>query len=507
LVSRPSAILGATLLDLSDPSQLGPPADIFIRDGQIASITPAGDADVPTDEVIDARGWLAMPGLVNAHVHSSGAFNRGLVDNLPLELFMLYELPPFDFGPFAPELYRARVLYGTLEMLRRGVTAVLDDPIYAPGPTQATVDAVMGAYEELGVRATVTIYQPETPEHEWFPFLSDLLEPAVLARFERDRPPPAQEIISTYRDFIGRWHGAAGGRLRCAVSPSAPQRATERYLLGLHALAAEHGLPLVVHVYESKVQRVAEQLLTGRSLVRYLRELDVLDSHTCVVHAVWIDDADVADLAAAGATVVHSPSGNLRCGSGQLPYRRLLDAGVPIGLCTDEATVEDTNNLWNVGRLAALLHKNAGPDYRRWPTAGEVLKAMTNGGAHAMGLEDEIGALRVGARADVILLDLSAPTYLPMTNIANHLVYGEDGSSVRRVMIDGEVVVSDGRVLTVDEDAVLAEVRELMPSWLSALEPASEWAERLRPAFDEVYRRCAATDVGFTRWTDHDQWR
>ena len=146
-------------------------------------------------------------------------------------------------------------------MVRRGVTAVLDDPIYAPGPTPETVDAVMGAYQELGVRATVTIYQPDKPEHEWFPYLSDLLEPEVLARFETDRPPSADDIISTYRDFIERWHGAANGRLRCAVSPSAPQRATERYLLDLHALAAEHDLPFVVHVYESKVQRVAEQLL------------------------------------------------------------------------------------------------------------------------------------------------------------------------------------------------------------------------------------------------------
>jgi 5-methylthioadenosine/S-adenosylhomocysteine deaminase len=105
----------------------------------------------------------------------------------------------------------------------------------------------------------------------------------------------------------------------------------------------------------------------------------------------------------------------------------------------------------------------------------------------------------------LILLDLSTPTYLPLTNLANHLVYGEDGSSVRRVMIDGEVVVSDGRILTVDEDAVLAEVRELMPAWLSALEPASAWAARLRPAFDAVYERSATTDVGFTRWTDQTE--
>jgi 5-methylthioadenosine/S-adenosylhomocysteine deaminase len=207
-VSGTCVILGATPLDPDNPSQVRPPVDIVVEDGVISGIRPAGEdgavMPAPGAEVIDAHGWSAMPGLVNAHVHSSGAFNRGLVDNLPLELFMLYELPPFDFGPFAPELYRARVLFGTLGMVRRGVTSVLDDPIYAPAPTPETIDAVMRAYEELGVRATVTIYQPDKAEHEWFPFLSDLLESDILARFESERPPPAAEIISTYRDFIGR---------------------------------------------------------------------------------------------------------------------------------------------------------------------------------------------------------------------------------------------------------------------------------------------------------------
>jgi len=358
----------------------------------------------------------------------------------------------------------------------------------------------MAAYEELGIRATVTIYQPEKPEHEWFPFLADLLEPEVRARFDAERPPPAGEILETYRTFVERWHGRAGGRLRCAISPSAPQRASADYLAGMHALAVQHDLPFVVHVYESKVQRVAEQLAGRPSLVRQMRDAGILDRQTCLVHGVWIDRDDIEDLRVAGTTVVHSPSGNLRCGSGLMPFRALRDAGVPIALCTDEATVEDTNNLWNVARLAALLHKNVGPDYRAWPSASEILDALTVGGAHAVGLPDELGALCEGMRADIVLIDLSAPAYLPLTNLANHLVYGEDGSGVRRVLIDGQVVVADGRVLTVDEDALLAEVRDLMPAWLEALEPAGAWAQRLRPAFEEMYRRCVAVDVGFTRW-------
>jgi 5-methylthioadenosine/S-adenosylhomocysteine deaminase len=497
-----TTFVGAQLLDLDEPTAMRGPVDLVVRDGAIGAITATGEAPPPPGEVIDARDLLVMPGLVNAHVHSSGAFNRGLVDNLPLELFMLYELPPLQFGPFAPQLYRARVQFGTLEMLRRGVTSVLDDPIYAPLPTPDTVAAVMGAYEELGIRATATIYQPNRVEHEWFPYLADLLEPSVLAQLDAEAPPPVETIMELYEAFVSRWHGAADGRLRCGVSPSAPQRATDDYLRILHALAVEHDMPYVLHVYESKVQRVGGDLLWGGSLVRHVDELGVLDERSCIVHAVWVDDDDIAALARSGANVVHSPCGNLRCGSGTMPYRALLDAGVSLSLCTDEATVEDSNNLWQVGRIAALMHKNAGHDYRRWPTAREILHAMTAGGARAMGLAGQVGVVAEGARADLVLVDLRSPTYLPLTDLANHLVYGEDGTSVRLVMVDGRVVVRDGRVLTIDEDALLAEVRELLPAWLQALEPAKEWAARLRPAFDEMYRRCAEHDVGFTRWND-----
>jgi 5-methylthioadenosine/S-adenosylhomocysteine deaminase len=500
----PVVIRGARVLDLSAPDGMSAPVDITVDDGVIAGIGPSLAAETARHEVIDAAGSLAMPGLVNAHFHSSGTFNRGLVDNLPLELFMLYELPPFDFGPFPAELYRARVLLGAIEMLKTGVTAVMDDPIYSPEPSDDAIDAVMGAYRDCGIRATVSIYQPNTPEHSWFPYIRDLLPADVLERLEREPVPSTDAVMAVHEAFVQRWDGAAGGRLRCALSCSAPQRATDDYMERLHDLAVRRRLPFTLHIYESKVQRVAGDVLYGKSLVRHARDLGVLDDRTVISHAVWVDADDVSDIAAAGAVVAHSPSGNLRCGSGIMPFRALLDAGVPVALCTDEATVEDTSSLWNVGRLAALLHKIDHPDFSTWPTAPEILEAMTGAGARAMGLEDDIGRIRVGARADIILIDLDGPVYTPFVNLANHLVYGEDGRSVWLVMVDGRVVVRDGRVLTVDEDAVRAEVRKLMPAWVQALEPAAAWAKRLHPAFEEVVRRCAVADVGVNRWAGNE---
>jgi 5-methylthioadenosine/S-adenosylhomocysteine deaminase len=502
--SRRIVIRGARVLDLTAGDGMSAPVDITVEDGAIVEVAPASDEARPGHEEIEAGGSLAMPGLVNAHFHSSGTFNRGLVDNLPLELFMLYELPPFDFGPFPAELYRARVLLGAIEMLKTGVTAVFDDPIYSPEPSAEAIDAVMGAYRDCGIRATVGIYQPNTPEHSWFPYIRELLPADVLDRLEREPVPGTDAVMAVHDAFVERWDGAAGGRLRCALSCSAPQRATDDYMQRLHDLGVRRRLPFTLHIYESKVQRVAGDVLYGKSLVRHARDLGVLDERTVISHAVWVDSDDIADIAAAGAVVAHSPSGNLRCGSGIMPFRALLDAGVPVALCTDETTVEDTCSLWNVGRLAALMHKIGHPDFTTWPTAAEILDAMTGAGARAMGLAGDIGRIAAGARADIILIDLDGPAYTPFVNLPNHLVYGEDGRSVWLVMVDGRVVVRDGRLLTVDEDAVRAQVRELMPGWLRAIEPAARWAKRLHPAFEEVVRRCAVADVGTNRWAGDD---
>jgi 5-methylthioadenosine/S-adenosylhomocysteine deaminase len=349
------------------------------------------------------------------------------------------------------------------------------------------------------MRATVSIYQPGKPMLDWYPYLRDLLPDELERELDAAAPPRLDEILATYEAFVARWHGAEDGRLRCASSPSAPHRAGDEQLVAMHGLAGEADMPFVLHLYESKLQRVCAEL-EGRSFVERLRDLGVLDARFVGVHAVWVDDADARLLGEAGATVVHSPAGNARCGSGIMPWRLLADAGVTLALCTDEATVEDTSSLWNVGRLAAQLHKLAGGDYRRWPDAREMLAAMTTGGARALGLAGQVGELRAGTRADVVLIDLEAPPFVPFNDLANHLVYGEEGGSVRLVLVDGRVVVRDGRVLTIDEEALRAEVRERTAAASAGGAAVADWAERLWPYVDEMYRRCAAYDVGFTRW-------
>ena len=504
--NSPWLIAGARLCEDLKTGRLSEPVDVRLGEGRILELAPsAANRSTDAAAVIDAAGMLLFPGLVNSHFHSTGTFNRAFVANLPLELFMLYELPRFDFGPFPPELYRTQVLWAASQMLKAGVTSVFDDAMFYPAPSDEAVAGMMGAYGDSGIRATVAVYLPNKVEYEWIPGLRDLLPSDVVVRMD-EGVPAVDELVGFYERFIGRWHGADGGRLRCALSCSAPQRATDDYMTRLHALSTELDLPFVFHVYETKLQRVAADAFYGTSMIRHLRELGVLGRRSVIVHAVWVDESDIDDLAEAGALVVHSPSGNLRCGSGVMPYRQLRDAGVPVALCTDEATVEDRCNLWQVGRLAGMLHTIGDPHHRTWPRAEEMLNAMTETGGRCLGVEG-LGTIGVGAPADLILLDLERILDTPIAKLANTLVYGEDGSSVRAVFVDGRLVVRDGRLTTIDEHQLRRDLARWSSHWAEAVEPVERWAARLAPAYEEIYARCAHADAGINRWAGNEgQW-
>ena len=183
------------------------------------------------------------------------------------------------------------------------------------------------------------------------------------------------------------------------MSISAPQRVSLDYFAALDDLAQRHGLPLYAHMLETKVQRtlMTEQpRFAGKSLVRYTAAAGLLKPHTNVIHAVWVDDADLDAIAGAGSTVVHNPISNLRLGSGVLPWRAMLDHGIPVALGTDEAICDDTVNVWTVAKIAGLIHNVSGLDSDDWPTPAEVLDALWQGGARAMRGPTTSGAVAPG---------------------------------------------------------------------------------------------------------------
>jgi len=472
-------------------------ADILIEGDSILAIGSGLAAEGA--EVIEAAGMLAMPGLINAHLHSPANFMRGTLEGLPLELFMLYEVPPLSREPPGERQAYVRTMLGAMEMLKLGITAVMDDAFHVPKPTAGAIDGIMQAYADSGIRATVTLDQPNVPELSKYPYLAELVPDDIRASLDAAPIADERELLACYDHLIGRWHGALGGRIRAGISCSAPQRVTDSYFRALSALSKAHDLPFVIHILETRLQRVLGQEVLGKSLVRHVHDLGLLDERMQVVHAIWVDDTDIRLLAESGCTVAHNPVCNLKLGSGIMPFRRLRDRGVAICLGSDEAVADDTHNMWAVAKMAGLLQKITDPEYRHWPTAQEILACLFEGGARAMRLSGRIGALKEGAQADLILVDLNTLAFTPLNDIRRQLVYCETGSSVRLTMVAGEIVCRDGRLTRVDEEALKAEARTHMEAHREDLAKAARDADRLHPHYRAMYLKAAGTDVGMER--------
>ena len=243
----------------------------------------------------------------------------------------------------------------------------------------------------------------------------------------------------------------------------------------------------------------------GQSLVGYVHDLGLLDERMMVIHAIWIDERDIELLARSGCSVAHNPVCNLRLGSGVMPWRALLEAGVPLCLGTDEMNTDDTTNLWQVTKTAALLHTLSHTDNRVWPQPAELLHAATRGGARAIRRSADLGQLAVGAAADLCLLDLDTHAFTPLNDLRRQLVYCEDGSSVRYTVVAGQVVFDQGRVVTVDERALRAEARDLMRDYRGQLAHARQQAEQLEPLYRAMLDRAAAHPVSMSRRLDSRQ--
>lgn len=489
----------ATVLSMDAAGRILADTDVLVQNGKISAVGPDLAAS-PGTRVIDASHHLLMPGLINGHVHSPANFLKGALDDAPLEMFMLYEVPPLAARPESPELCRLRTLLGAAEMLRLGITAVHDDAFFNPVPTSDTIAAVMQAYKDSGMRANVSLDQPNVVEFEKYPFLKDILPPELRRHMEEAPRQSDGELLALYDDFIAQWHGANDGLLRCSVSCSAPQRVTVPYFEALTDLSKRHDLPFIIHILETRLQRVLGEEKYGKSLVRYVHDLGLLDERKLVVHAVWIDGDDIDLLARGGATIAHNPISNLKLGSGVMPWRALRNAGIPICLGSDEAAVDDTANMWGVAKAAGLVHKITDPDWDNWPKADEILRSLFQSGAHSMRLSDRIGRIEPGYEADLILVDLDTIAFTPLNDIRRQLVFCESGASVTLTMVGGRIVFEDGRLTTIDEAALRAQIRDIMAEHRETLAETRRQADRLAPFYREMYRQTLRRPVDMNRW-------
>jgi 5-methylthioadenosine/S-adenosylhomocysteine deaminase len=477
-----------------DPSR----ATFSVEGDRIAAID-ADLGEVPGAMVIDGRDRLVMPGLVNAHLHSSEQFFKGRYERMPLEIWLLYAYPLL-MGPPVPErLIYLRSMLVAIESLKCGVTTICDCLFDPPTLSLERLGAAFSAYEAAGIRANVSNSIINIPTLDALPFAREI----VPAELQRKLDAGRMITGAAYADYCEQAFSAfdrRAGRLGYMVSPSAPQRCTVDLLEACGALAAAHGVPFHTHVLETKTQGVTGPEIYGKSLIRYLHDLGLLNRNVTIAHSVWVDDEDMALMGAAKCSIAHNVMSNLKLGSGVAPIRRLMDAGVTIALGTDGASSNDTLSIFDVMRVAALLHSASGPDTARWLTAKDILRAATVGGARSAMLEHETGSLEVGKRADLIAFRTDTLAFTPMNDPLKHIVYAESGSSLELVMVTGAIVARDGKPTQVDEAEILREVREVAPAYLAAHREVEERNRALEPYMAEIHRRATLRDIGFNRY-------
>ncbi len=488
MTEPPTLVLaGARILAPEAPQGCTPPTDIVVAGDRIAALLPAGAAPA-AETVIDARRLLVAPGLVNGHHHSHENFLKGRFEGRPLELVMNFVRPLEPVMLTERQVY-VRTMISALQALRTGTTTIVDDMSIGPMSGPSHVEAALAAYEDCGIRALLGPTLFDRPFFRALPFVDEEFPPELLARLDAMPARSAADLVALARRLARERHPREH-RVGFILAPSAPQRCTDGFLTEVRRLADEFALPVIIHVHETRLQSVTAGLFYGRSMFRHLAGIGFLAPATSLVHAVWITPEDMRVIAESGASVQHNPTVNLKLGSGLMPMREMLDAGINVSLGTDGCGLVECADMLRALANTALVQKLRGDDHDRWIGARDAFHAATAGGARALGMEDRIGAIAPGMKADLCCFDLGSLAFVPLNDAVRQLVYGETGGGLDTVLVDGRPVMRGDAILTVDEAAILDEARAIHEEIAGRLDAVEASVQPLLAPYDRIFARC-----------------
>lgn len=425
------ALEGGYLLTMDEQRQAWPEATLLVKDGTIIALGPSDSlqGQYRAQTTMDLSGHLLMPGLVNTHTHLPMTLFRGLADDLALQTW----LQDFVWPAEAQFMDSSHVRLGTrlalAELIRGGVTTFNDMYFFA--------ELIAAETKQAGLRA--------------------LVGEGLLMYPTPNAATPA-EAFAHARAFIEQYH--SDSLITPTVAPHSPYSCTDSMLRAAQALAIEYGVPLHIHLAETQREDADLQARTGLSPTAHLANLGLIAPGLIAAHGVVLSDPDIALLQAGGAGIAHCPESNLKLASGIAPVPALRRAGVPVGLGTDGPTSNNNLSLFDEMSLAARLHKVATLDPAAMP-AEAVVAMATIEGARVLGLDDRIGSLAVGKRADLIAIDLQQPHLTPLYSPYSQLVYAAQAADVSHVWVDGRCLMRARKLLTLDEQAIMQAVRRL----------------------------------------------
>ena len=425
-------IQGGMLLSMVDGEAPLPNATVLIKGDRIAGIhdTEIRDPIFQEVPVIDARDGLIMPGLINAHGHTAMTLFRGLADDLPLKQWLFEKIFPAEANHLTAETVYWGALLGCVEMIASGTTTISDGYFFQ--------DATVKAFHEAGLRSLVA------------QGVIDFPAPGV---------PDPKDNLKVGRDFIEQWLHFSD-----LITPGlfchSPSTCSETTLREAMQISQHFSLPLQIHLSETKeeVQEVTRS--AGQKPGLYLDRLGLLTERLIAVHAVHLDDEEIALLARRNVKIVHAPESNMKLSSGAARVSDMLKAGITLGIGTDGCASNNNLDLFLEMDAAAKLDKV----FTLNPVnmdAETVLRMATSWGAKILGLEKDIGTIEVGKKADIIVVDLNSPHLTPFYNPYSVLVYSASGSDVKDVIVNGKILMKDRKLCTLDPDLIMDRVNHI----------------------------------------------
>ncbi|MDY6836928.1 MAG: amidohydrolase [Thermodesulfobacteriota bacterium] len=380
------------------------------------------------EKTIDAQGGIIMPGLVNTHTHAAMTCFRGLADDLPLMTWLEDHIFPAEAKLTEDMVYKGTLL-ACAEMILSGTTTFCDMYLFE--------DAVAEAAKRAGMRALVG---------------------EVLYDFPSPNYGPMEKGLTYTEDLIEKWQDDP--LVTIAVEPHSPYLCAPDLLQKAKAIADRHSAPMVMHVSESEAEVLQLKEKYNKTPVEHLAHIGFLDPKLIAVHCVVMTEKDMDLLKAFDVKVAHDPESTMKLASGITPVPQLLERGVTVGIGTDGCASNNNLDMFQEIDTVAKVHKAQTLD----PTvldAQTVVRMATIDGARVLGLEDQIGSLAPGKKADIIVIDTRRPHLTPMYNVYSHLVYAVSGNDVVTAIVNGQVVMEDKVLMTLDVDTVMEDVSQI----------------------------------------------
>lgn len=399
--------------------------NIRMEGDRIVAMGPQVSAE-PGDDILEGKGMLAMPGLINAHQHTPMSLLRAFCDDLKLMDWLDRKMLPAEARMTPEDIYWGAKL-SMAEMIRSGTTAFADMYIH--------MNEIAEAVTETGMRASLT---------------------RGMVFMEDDGGARLREAV----DLVQRWSGQADGRITTMYGPHSPYTCPPGPLREVIELAEKEQVPIHIHLAETREETVKIREKYGMTPAEYLENTGLFEkAHVLLAHGVHLNRRDIARLKGMRGGVAHNPVSNLKLGCGIAPITDMVAQGIAVGLGTDGAGSATTVDMFEGIKAATWLQKLDHGDPTKLP-AREVLRMATSGSAYLLNLHEDVGVLDVGRKADLILIDLRKPHLQPMHNVESLLAYSVNGADVDTTIVNGRVLMRHRELLTLDEEFVLHEAKK-----------------------------------------------